>query len=330
MDPSADLPLVSVIITSYNYARFVPECIAGVLAQTYRNFEVVVVDDGSVDESVKALQQALASAEVPMQILTQANRGQAAALTAAFDASHGVIIAPLDSDDTWRPNKLARIVEFIGAYPDGGVYQHQLETSRGPKRAALISGDVFAVWKSWDGGKLNIADAFDGISFSPFVPTSGLAFRRDVMARSMPIPEEIRTCADAYLTRTCTAWGPLMSIPETLGSWRDHGDNAGLDDRNNFGNFWAPVILPALNRYYEEHGLGLVLEYEPKHRSHAPVARLFGESAELVDQPVSPRVQLDGGLSRRIRLLGEFAQTFLREKDADWLKNLVRGRGREE
>lgn len=313
-------------MTSYNYARYIPDCIASVLGQTYGDFELIVVDDGSVDDSLAAIETAVADAGVPVQVISQPNSGQGAALSNGFAASSGSVVAMLDSDDEWRPEKLARTVEFIHSFPGGGVYQHQLEMSRGPKRAALMSGDVFSAWKAWDNGLFNIADAFDGLSFSPFVPTSGLVFRREVLAKSMPIPAEIRTCADAYLTRTCAAWGPVLSIPDTLGTWRDHGDNAGLDERSNFANFWAPVIMPALNRYYAEHGLGLELEYDPKNRSQAPVARMFGESAELIGKSASPRHQLNRGRSRRLRLLAEFARTFLREKDAEWLRTLVRGR----
>ena len=95
-------PLVSVIIPNYNYGRYLPETIDSVLAQTYPNIEIIVVDDGSTDDSVEVLK----SYGDKIKWFEQTNQGVAKARNRAFAESAGDFIAFLDSDDVWMPRKL--------------------------------------------------------------------------------------------------------------------------------------------------------------------------------------------------------------------------------
>lgn len=99
------MPLVSVVVPVYNAADTLGEAVASVLAQTLDDWELVIVDDGSTDESF-----AVASAfdDPRLRIVRQANRGLAGARNAGIRASTGSLVAFLDADDTWRPEKLAR------------------------------------------------------------------------------------------------------------------------------------------------------------------------------------------------------------------------------
>lgn len=96
-------PLVSVIMPVYNVERFVGEAICSVLDQSYRHFELIIVDDGGSDESVAICK---GFSDPRIRIVHQANRGLAGARNTGIDASQGKYIALLDSDDRWNVDKL--------------------------------------------------------------------------------------------------------------------------------------------------------------------------------------------------------------------------------
>src|SRR5574340_444159 len=110
---SAQIP-VSVIIPTYNRAALVPEAVASVLGQTWREFEVLVVDDGSTDGTLAAL----APYAGQIRFLRRESRGGvSAARNTGIAAARGEWLAFLDSDDLWRPEKLARQMAYLLARP---------------------------------------------------------------------------------------------------------------------------------------------------------------------------------------------------------------------
>jgi len=117
-------PEVSVLIPSYNYARYLDEAIGSVLGQTFQDFEIVAVDDGSKDGSYEKL---LAwQARCPGKIIafrhpSGRNEGLCETYRAAFRASSGAIIAFLEADDCWAPENLERKVRVLKENPDVGV-----------------------------------------------------------------------------------------------------------------------------------------------------------------------------------------------------------------
>ncbi len=109
------MPKVSVIIPTYNRAPWVTEAVSSVLAQTYRDYELLVVDDASQDDTLEALAPFLHH----LIFLRQPEqRGVSAARNLGIIAARGEWLTFLDSDDLWRPAKLARQMEFLAAYPD--------------------------------------------------------------------------------------------------------------------------------------------------------------------------------------------------------------------
>lgn len=272
LPPLPESPHVSVVLTSYNYAAYVREAIDGVFAQTYRPLDLIIVDDGSTDGSPEVIRAGVEHAPIPVRVIVQENQGQAAALNAGLALAQGEIICLLDSDDTWRPEKVAAMVAFIREHPGGGVYQHQMERGEaGAKQELLPNQDLFAAWRAL--GTVNVAVHPELVSV--FLPTSGLAFRREVLERILPIPAELRSCPDAYLTRTACVHGPLYSNPRVLGRWRDHGANAGKRGRFTFRNFWVPVVMPAINRHYAEHDIPIRLTYRPWAVLREPPGRIL-------------------------------------------------------
>lgn len=108
-------PKVSVIMPLYNGERFIVSAIESVLAQTYKNFEIVIVNDGGIDNSREKISPYL---ELPfVQYVEQANRGVAAARNTAIGKATGELIAFLDQDDLWTPRKLEAQVTYLRDHP---------------------------------------------------------------------------------------------------------------------------------------------------------------------------------------------------------------------
>src|SRR5215472_17381180 len=105
-------PLVSVVIPTYNRAAMITRTIENIFAQTYSNIELIVVDDGSTDDT----QAKLSGFGDRIRIITQSNSGPAVARNRGAAAARGEIIAFQDSDDLWRPTKLARQVALLSQY----------------------------------------------------------------------------------------------------------------------------------------------------------------------------------------------------------------------
>jgi len=110
--PAEGQPLVSVIIPTYNAAHFIAETIESVRTQTYPNWELIVVDDGSKDETVEVVRASGIPAE-QLRVLSVANGGAGAARQHALQHARGELIAFLDHDDVWLPHRLAAQVPVI-------------------------------------------------------------------------------------------------------------------------------------------------------------------------------------------------------------------------
>ena len=111
-------PYVSVVIPLYQTQRYIADALASVLAQTFTDFEVLVIDDGSSDGG-PAIARAIPDPRV--RVITQLNRGLAGARNAGIAQARGEIVALLDADDLWQPSKLERHVAHLKANPEIGV-----------------------------------------------------------------------------------------------------------------------------------------------------------------------------------------------------------------
>ncbi|MBI3009552.1 MAG: glycosyltransferase family 2 protein, partial [Candidatus Omnitrophica bacterium] len=110
-------PLVSVIIPTYNRASMLREALESVRHQTVKDLEILVIDDGSTDETT----QVVAGFGEPAIYFKQLNQGVAAARNLGIRKSRGVFVAFLDSDDLWYPQKLERQIDYLSTHPDIGL-----------------------------------------------------------------------------------------------------------------------------------------------------------------------------------------------------------------
>ena len=215
-------PIVSVILCNYNYGRFVAQAIDSVLCQTYADFELVVVDDSSSDDS----RQVIASYREDPRIRAvfhEENRGQAAGFNTGFINSNGRLVAFLDSDDAWKPEKLTKVVDAF-EHGDFSVVQHNLEVidarSRpvGPVHPGLRPGitDVLRQYFT-----LNHTGFFSS--------TSGIVCRRSHLEHIFPLDESWRICAEVAFTRPLPMFGRVCTLKEPLGYYRIHGANCWMN-----------------------------------------------------------------------------------------------------
>jgi glycosyltransferase involved in cell wall biosynthesis len=209
-------PLVSILINNYNYARFLADAIESALGQTYETIEVLVVDDGSTDNS----RDVIAKFGNRIQSILKTNGGQASSFNAGFEASNGEFLCFLDADDVFRPDKARELVETMTADSSLGWYfdrvfefDHDTGFRWAPKDA-----DSYG---RWDARKLTLEGK------PPLIPTatSGLSFRREILERILPMPELLRVTADAYLKWTALALAPGWFTREELTLMRIHGNN---------------------------------------------------------------------------------------------------------
>lgn len=206
--------LATILITNYNYASFLSEAIDSALGQEYQHTEVVVVDDGSTDESREII-ESYGDRIVPV---LQDNQGQAGALNAGFAVARGDIMCMLDSDDIFVPTKVARVV---AAYePGDAVVYHQLQrvdaagNPQGkPTPRAVMSGDI----------RRKVARA---AGWWPRPVTTGLSFPRNYLERVLPVPVmKERLFIDTYLAGCAPFHGSVRGIAAPLGLNRVHQSN---------------------------------------------------------------------------------------------------------
>ncbi|MFA9478268.1 glycosyltransferase family 2 protein [Phycisphaerales bacterium AB-hyl4] len=109
--------MISVLMPAYNAERYIDEAIESVLAQTYRDFELIVIDDGSTD-GTRTIADGYAERDERVRVLSHANMGMGASMNDARQHARYEWLAVLDSDDRMKPNRLARQLAFIEEHPD--------------------------------------------------------------------------------------------------------------------------------------------------------------------------------------------------------------------
>jgi SAM-dependent methyltransferase len=211
-------PFISVLIDTYNHERFIEQAVQSVLEQDFpaADREIVVVDDGSTDGT----RDILRGFEAHLRVIGKPNGGQASAFNAGIPACRGDIIAFLDGDDWWAPDKLNRVVEIIAADVAIGLVGHGIVESfdGGAERAialerperlrlsSLATAQVFRLRKS-------------------FLGTSRMTLRANVARQILPVPEALTIEADEYLFTMAAALGDIVILQETLSYYRLHSGN---------------------------------------------------------------------------------------------------------
>ncbi len=204
-------PLVSVVIPTYNGAHFLAETVESVLAQTYPNLEVLVVDDGSTDAT-----PAIAASYGPrVRYVRQANAGTAAARNRGVAEAYGEYVALLDHDDLWLPHKLERQLPAFAADPSVGVAFAGIEFFR------TETGEVTAQY--FPGTELGPHD----LLAHRVLPIQTVVFRRSALDAVGPFDVRLRGTDDWDMGIRLSARFRIVGVPETLARVRLHPDQQG-------------------------------------------------------------------------------------------------------
>jgi glycosyltransferase involved in cell wall biosynthesis len=209
-------PAISVVINTYNNGLFIEDAIDSALAQDFPagQMEIIVVDDGSTDDTSERVKKYAGR----IRYFRTKNGDQCSAVTFGVAHAAGDIVALLDGDDVWMPNKLSRVAQEFAKDPrtvmvyhkylywdsrDGSIWDAEYVTE--------VSGDVLG-----DRRKL--------LTYST-APTSSLAFRRDAFKQLARIPLDRAFTYDLFLCGAALFLGPISCVPEPLAKQRIHGRN---------------------------------------------------------------------------------------------------------
>ena len=214
------MPLLSVIVNNYNYNLFLRDAIDSALRQSYRPIEVIVVDDGSTDDS---RQDILSYGDQVTPILKE-NGGQASALNVGFAHCHGDIVIFLDADDVLLPHAAQAVVEAFMAEPCAAKIQYRMAViDRNGQPSDVIKPPQHVPLPSGDLRRQELEFPFD----LAWLPTSGNAFSAEALRRIFPIPEDYGPVgADWYLVHVASLLGPVVSVNEVGAYYRVHGHNS--------------------------------------------------------------------------------------------------------
>jgi glycosyltransferase involved in cell wall biosynthesis len=208
-------PRVTVVIDTYNHGHLIEEAIDSVLSQEFPadQMEILVIDDGSTDDTAERVKKYGAR----LEYFRKPNGGQASAFNLGVPRAQGEIVALLDGDDYWLPDKLRSIVAEFDAHPETGLVYHSLREycANTGKFQELVFTPISGFLPS---------DIKQVILFD-WMYTSCISFRRDLLEQFLPIPEGLRIQADGYLCVLAMLFAPIIAIERPLGIYRIHGKN---------------------------------------------------------------------------------------------------------
>ncbi len=228
------LPTVSIIITSYNYAHYIIETLQSVCRQTYTNWECIIVDDCSTDDSIYKIKNFLKEESTPEEkfklVERKQNGGQMVAFMQGLNASLGAFVMMLDADDLLLEDFLDTHIRYhLGPWPVAFTSSNQYQING---NGEVISGDHADLLAKRE--LLYISHATFQKGYWIWATASSMVFRSDILKLILPSDgAPFSICADYYMAHFSNLVGNSMLIPTIHGCYRRHG-------KNNFGSH--PVL----------------------------------------------------------------------------------------
>lgn len=205
-------PAISVLIPSYQHARYIRKCIESVLAQTYGEFEIIVVDDGSADDSLDII-RSITDSRIRL-LINEHNLGTYGTLDRALELSNSPLVAVLNSDDLWSPTKLESQIALLDKCPDSPLC-YTLGT--------LIDDDDNPLPSDHhhDYPRTEVQELFPYLLANNRVFASSVVFRRE-----QAYFDPALAVSGDWLALLKPSWrSQVLCIPERLASWRIHGES---------------------------------------------------------------------------------------------------------
>lgn len=219
--PLQPRPLVSILVSNYNYGCYLSDALDSLLHQTYSHLEVIVCDDGSTDGSQQILER-YRCLDARIKVIHQVNGGQSLALNAAFRESRGKIICLLDADDVFMPDKVQRVVHALTTSPESGLAVNAMlivDANRKPVGEIPFLHELPAGWQG-SSLSLSVPQFLTGIP-----PCSGLSLHRSVAEAIFPLPSDLTACSDGVIQVIAPMMTPIVAIRTSLSQYRIHGRN---------------------------------------------------------------------------------------------------------
>ena len=250
-------PLISILINNYNYANFIDAAINSALNQSYSNLEVIIVDDGSTDNSAAIISKYTDR----VKHIQKENGGQASAINYGFSLCKGDFVLILDSDDVLYNNAIKLCVSAI-ENSSGSVAKVQAPLII--KSCDEATNGKKLPYQLLQTGSFRQFSLDNGPASYPCPPMSGNLWSSHFLTQVLPIPESCyRTSADAYLFTLAPLFGNFVSLQEPIGIYRLH-------DRNSY---WNKEINPKKMRRE-------IYQYKQRCLSMEKFARLQGEQVD--------------------------------------------------
>ena len=214
---------ISVVIPSYNHRRYIEAALRSLAEQTFRDFDVWIVDDGSTDDSVQVIESFISQSSLPITLIKQPNAGAHTALNRAIQMSHGDIVAILNSDDEYHPTRLERIE---AAAPKNSPFIAFSEFQFIGEEGLFIPEDAHNIWYR---EALAEYETLPSVSFMLIrsnisATTSNYVFSRSLYDEVGQF-RNFKTAHDLDFLLRCTQVVEPMFIREPLLSYRIHGKN---------------------------------------------------------------------------------------------------------
>lgn len=224
--------MVSVIIVNHNYGSYIAQAIDSVLDQTVQDFEIIIIDGDSSDNSRDVIHGYVKKYPHLITAVVKPTSGQAAALNIGYHLSKGDILAFLDSDDYWYENKLETIIEQHETF---NAIAHSFSVN-----GTAVEYDEHEIRFMNESGKFLRSH---GICMTFGAITSALSIRREIGQYIFPIPEdEYITYADSFMITSITYFDHLAFIPDVLTFQRIHDSNASIPAREHNRQFYADLF----------------------------------------------------------------------------------------
>ncbi len=244
--PTVSEPRISVVVPAYNHERWVGATLQSILEQTFTDWEVVLVDDGSKDGTRQLAEQYLPRFEGKLHVLSQANAGICRALNVGVGASRAPLIAIIASDDVMLPQRLALQVAAFEAHPNAAIIHG----------AALRIDESGRVTQDMRGTYVPARGAcFEDFMFGRVgVCAPSVAFRRTLWEELGGFDERYRTEDVPFLLEATSRGHELQFVEEPLVCWRDTGGSLGKStatfeaDAIALRERYIPRLPPALQR----------------------------------------------------------------------------------
>ncbi|MBL8066845.1 MAG: glycosyltransferase family 2 protein [Armatimonadetes bacterium] len=211
------MPLVTVVIPSYNHAAFLPECLDSILAQTFTDWQALVIDDGSRDDSV-AVAERYARADQRISVFSNPeNLGTYGTEARGLGMAESPFVAIMNSDDVWAAEKLAVQTRQLEENPEICLSYclGNLIASDG----SAIPGDVHSDWP-----KTPVQRPLDRLVYENRILASGVVWRRE----SVRFETSLRYSGDWVALLEACSRSPFGCIAEPLAFWRQHPHNSYL------------------------------------------------------------------------------------------------------